>query len=92
MTQYAERVELNSWGSGSRIMPMTYQEATAWAEEHLDGDEYEDIFGEVDEDETKVVTTMRLSASTVETLKRRAAAEGKGIAELAEELLAAALR
>ncbi len=92
MTQYAERVELNSWGSGSRIMPMTYQEATAWAEEHLDGDEYEEIFGEVDEDETKVVTTMRLSASTVETLKRRAAAEGKGIAVLAEELLAAALR
>lgn len=92
MTQYAERVDLNSWGSGSRIMPMSWQEAAAWAEEHLDGDEYEKIFGEVDEDETKIMTTMRLSASTVETLKRRAGAEGKGIAELAEELLAAALR
>lgn len=92
MTRYAEATGQNSWSGGSRIMPMTYQEATAWAEEHLDGDEYEEIFGEVDEDETKVVTTMRLSASTVETLKRRAAAEGKGIAELAEELLAAALR
>lgn len=92
MTRYAEPQGQNSWSSGERIMPMTYQEATAWAEEHLDGDEYERIFGEVVEDESQVVTTMRLTASTVERLKRRAAAEGKGIAELAEELLAAALR
>ncbi len=92
MTRYAERVELNSWGSGSRIMPLTYQEATAWAEKHLDADEYESIFGDVEEDETKIVTTMRLSASTVELLKRRAAAEGKGIAELADALLSETLK
>ena len=73
-------------------MPMTYQEATAWAEEKLDGGEYERIFGAVGEDETKVVTTMRLSASTVELLKRRAAETGKGIADLADDLLGKALR
>ena len=92
MTQYATAHGTNSWGWGERIMPMTYQEATAWAEEHLDGDEYEEIFGEVQEDDSKVMTTMRLTATTVELLRRRADAEGRGIADLADELLAAALR
>ena len=92
MTQYATTVGQNSWGWGERIMPMSYAEATAWAEEHLDGDKYEEIFGEVTEDDSKVMANMRLSASTVELLRRRADAEGRGIADLADELLAAALR
>lgn len=91
-SKYVERVGPNSWGWGERIMPMSYQEATAWAEEHLDGDKYEEIFGEVREDDSKVMTTMRLTATTVELLRRRADAEGRGIADLADELLAAALR
>lgn len=88
MTQYAERVEQNGWSGGSRIMPMTYAEATKWAEEHLDGDDYEAIFGEVVEDESKVTVTYRLSASTVETVKRRAAEAGIGISEYLESVLA----
>ena len=92
MTRYAVPQGQNSWSSGERIMPMTYQEATAWAEEHLDGEEYEEIFGAVQEDDSKVMTTMRLTATTVELLRRRADAEGRGIADLADELLAAALR
>lgn len=91
-SKYVERVGPNSWGWGERIMPMSYQEATAWAEEHLDGDKYEEIFGEVREDDSKVMTTMRLTATTVELLRRRADAEGRGIADLADELLAAALK
>ena len=92
MSKYVERVGPNSWGWGERIMPMTYREATAWAEEHLDGDKYEEIFGEVQEDDSKVMANMRLSASTVELLRRKAAEQGRGIADLADELLAAALR
>ena len=87
MTQYAERVEQNGWSGGSRIMPMTYAEATKWAEEHLDGDDYEAIFGEVVEDESKVSVTYRLSASAVETVKRRAAEAGIGISEYLESLI-----
>lgn len=92
MTKYAKFFGPSSWGWGERIMPLTYQQAMAWAEEHLDGDKYEEIFGEVVEDDSKVMTTMRLSTSTVEKLRRKADAEGRGIAELADELLAAALR
>lgn len=87
MTQYAEQVELNGWSGGSRFMPMTYAEATKWAEEHLDGDDYEAIFGEVVEDDSKVSVTYRLSASTVETIKRRAAEAGIGISEYLDSLI-----
>lgn len=92
MTKYAKASGTNSWAWGERIMPMSYLEAAAWAEEHLDGDKYEEIFGEVQEDDSKVMANMRLSASTVELLRRKAAEQGRGIADLADELLAAALR
>lgn len=47
-TSYATRCG-NSWGYGERIIPYTEEKAKAWAEKHLDGDEYIDIFGEVEE-------------------------------------------
>lgn len=44
-TQYAEPYGQTGWTGGERIMPMTYDEACDWAEEHLDADEYESEFG-----------------------------------------------
>ena len=89
MTQYAE------WShglccDGSRIMPMTYDDAQQWAEEHFDGDEYEKIFGEVQEDETQVSATFRISASTLETVRRDASAAGLTISDYVERALVAA--
>lgn len=76
MSRYAEAQGQNSWSGGSRIMPMSFAEAKAWAEEHLDGDEYEAIFGAVAEDESRVQVCYSLSAATVETIKRKAAELG----------------
>lgn len=87
MTKYAESAGRNSWAEGSRIMPMSYDEAKMWAEEHIDGDLYEQIFGEVTEDESKVTVTFRLTASTVEAVKRKAAQAGMGISEYLESVL-----
>lgn len=39
----------DGWGFGEKIIPLTENEAKEWAEEHLDGDDYEKIFGEVEE-------------------------------------------
>lgn len=75
-TRYARATGQNSWTGGERIMPMSYREAREWAEEHLDGDEYEAIFGQVSEDESRVQVCYSLSAATVETIKRRAAELG----------------
>ena len=86
-TQYAEPAGTNWWSGGSRIMPMTFSEARAWAEEHLDGDEYEQIFGDVPEDESRVQVCYSLSAAAVETIKRRAAEAGISASAYIESLV-----
>ena len=49
MSKYSESCGQNSWGGGSDIIPLTLDEAKEWAEDHVDGDTYEEIFGEVEE-------------------------------------------
>lgn len=61
---------------GERIVPLTYAEAQKWAEEHLDADEYEAIFGEVEEDGTRTVLAISLTTSQLEQIKRLAAQDG----------------
>lgn len=88
MTRYAEAQGQNQWSGGSRIMPMTYDEAAKWAEENLTAEEYEEIFGEVVEDDSQVVVTYRLSASTAERIRRMADRDGISQAALIERLVA----
>ena len=75
-TRYAEPAGTNWWSSGERIMPMSFAEAKTWAEEKLSGEEYEEIFGAVTEDESRVQVCYSLSAATVEAIKRKAAELG----------------
>lgn len=49
MTGYAETVSQNCWTGGAKIIPLTEEEARQWAEQWLDGDQYEKIFDEVEE-------------------------------------------
>lgn len=42
------------------IIPMTVEEAKAWAEEKLDGDEYIDIFGDPEENNEKATITIEI--------------------------------
>lgn len=49
MTKYAQRVDMNSWSGGERIIPITDDEARRWAEKHASVDAYERIFGEAEE-------------------------------------------
>ena len=86
-TKYAVAEGTNSWSGGSRIMPMSFSEARAWAEEHLDGDKYEEIFGAVTEDESRVQVCYSLSAAAVETIKRRAAEAGISASAYIESLI-----
>lgn len=48
MTKYAYHSGNTSYGS-ENIIPLTIDQAKAWAEKHLSVDEYEEIFGEVEE-------------------------------------------
>lgn len=86
-TRYAVSTGQNSWTGGEKIIPLTHESARQWAEEHLDGDEYEAIFGEVTEDESRVNATFRLSASLLETIRRKADETGSSISDYVESIL-----
>lgn len=72
-SKYAVSCGNNDWGGGEQIIPLSYEAAQKWAEEHLDTDQYESIFGEVAEDNSRVTVTLSLSASAVEKARRAAA-------------------
>ena len=56
MSKYSERTGENEWSYGHEIRPLSLDEAKAWAEKHLSGDEYEKIFGKVQEGKVQVST------------------------------------
>lgn len=84
MTKYAVSSGQNTWSGGSKIIPLTWDSAKEWAEKHLDADEYEAIFGEISEDESRAVITLSLSAGTVEKAKRLAAQSGVSLSAYIE--------
>ena len=46
---YSRSCGQNEWAGGECIKPLTEYEARAWAERCIDADEYETIFGPVEE-------------------------------------------
>ena len=87
-TKYAESCGQNQWSGGELITPLTYESAQEWAEEHLDADEYQAIFGEVSEDDgTKTTITFSVSAATAATIRRRADAAGMSLSAWLEQLV-----
>lgn len=87
MTKYAVSTGQNTWSGGSKIIPLSYDSAREWAEEKLSADEYESIFGEIAEDDSRVTVTLSLSASTVEAAKRAAAQAGMILSAYVESKL-----
>ena len=39
-SKYARSCGQNEYCGGEKIVPLTYEDAQAWSEEHLDGDDY----------------------------------------------------
>lgn len=87
MSKYARAEGQNSWSGGDRIMPMSYDEARAWAEEHLDADEYEAAFGEVTEDESEYDLHVKLPMSVADKLRRIASQQGATLRDVLVELI-----
>lgn len=92
MTRYAVSCGQNEWTGGEKIIPLTYDAAREWAEEHMDADAYEEVFGEVTEDDTKRSITLSVTATTAERLRRESEKSGKPIGVIVDELVAAALK
>lgn len=73
MSRYAEPVGQTGWSGGEKIIPLSVEAAKEWAEEHLDGDEYEKIFGVIEETGEKKMISLTLPVGKVEAIKRGAA-------------------
>lgn len=87
-TKYAEAVGQNSWSGGERIIPVNFEGARRWAEEKLRADEYEEIFGAVMEDESKVLVCYNLSAAAAKKVKRLASENGISASAFIDKLIA----
>lgn len=86
-SKYAVSTGNSHWSSGEKIIPLTYEAAQKWAEEHLDGAEYEAIFGEITENDNKTVITLYLQTSKVERCKRNAAKAGISLSAYLEKMI-----
>lgn len=74
-----------SWSGSEKIMPMTYQSAKEWAQQKLSTQDYEKIFGEIEEDESNIRVTISLTASAHGRLKQAASKQSVTVSALIEE-------
>lgn len=86
-SKYSVSCGNNSWSGGEKIIPLSYQTAKEWAEEHLSCDEYELEFGPVAEDESTVAMSISLPAATAEKLRRVAAEKGLSVSAMIAQMV-----
>ncbi len=91
MSKYAETIGQNEWRGGDAIMPLTYDNARKWAEEHLSVEMYESEFGEVSEDESTIAVTVRVSKSTKDAIDKLAARTGRTRGEIVADAIVVAM-
>ena len=71
-------------------MPLSVEAAKKWAEEHLSGEEYEAIFGVIeDTSDDKVSWTVHVSPTLIEQVKRKAGERKVKLSEVVETALTA---
>jgi len=86
-SKYAESCGQNQWSGGSRIIPVSLEAAQKWAEEHLDGDDYEEIFGAIEESAEKRTATFSLTEATIEKIARMAQSQEITKSDVIEKLV-----
>ena len=88
MSRYAETTGQNSWSGGERLMPLSLSTAQKWAEEHLTADEYEKIFGEVEESELeRKPLNLSLPVDIIKQLRQAATEKGISVSDLVVDLV-----
>lgn len=86
-TKYAHSVGLNQWSGGEKIIPLDVKAARKWVEDHLDADDYEQIFGLPDEDADPVAIHLILPAQLSAAARQRAAEDGVALTAVIERAL-----
>lgn len=86
-SKYSRSCGQNEWCGDEKIVPLSYDEAQAWAEKHLDCDDYINIFGEPEENDDKSALNVRISNVAYTKLKQTAAKQGITLAQAVENLI-----
>jgi len=76
----------NNGGPGEKIMSMTYNEASEWAQKNLDGDDYIKIFGDPEDGES-VQVLIKLSTTARNKLDKMKAEKGESFSAIIESLI-----
>lgn len=66
----------NGYKPNAGIYPLTYEQAQRWAERELSADQWESIFGDPEDDDTKVAVNLSMTAKEANILKQNAAKSG----------------
>jgi hypothetical protein len=85
MSKYAVSAGSNTMSGSEQIKPISFEYAKQWAEEKLTADEYEKLFGEVVEDDSRRVIAISLTVTAHEKLKQAAGKQGITVSALLEE-------
>lgn len=86
-SKYSVSLGNDNWSGGEKIIPLSYDAAQKWAEDHLDGEEYESIFGTVTEDDSRVNLTVSVAAGTIKRAKMLAAQANMSLSAYIESLI-----
>ena len=92
-TKYARIGRLKNFEPGSAILPMSLEQAKGWALDRLPKNEYDDIFGDmIDDDGSTTVTSIRLPSALLETVRRRAQEKDETTAEFIRAAIVEAVK
>lgn len=86
-TKYSEMIGTNSWSSGEMIIPLTYNAAREWAEDHLEADDYLEEFEPKADDDNKINCSFYITGGTMELLKDYARRQQKSVSECLENII-----
>lgn len=86
-SKYSRSCGQNEWCGDEKIIPLSFAEAQKWVEEHLNGDEYVEIFGDPEEADKKQVISVSVTDATYRKLKEIAAETGKPMGEIIDNLI-----
>lgn len=86
-SKYAVCTGQNEWSGGEKIIPLTYDEAREWAEEHLDADTYMQYFEVSDNIADKETVAIRLSAAAIDKLRIMASKKDTTSSDIIERLI-----
>lgn len=87
LSKYRETTGQNEWSGSEVIAPLDLVDAKDWVEENCNADKYEELFGTVEDDGEKVVTTISLSKPVAQMLENQAIEHRVSKSEWIEKLI-----